>query len=865
MNESREKLALDRRSVILLLCLIAAGFSGNFLSLQLFSGFNYLFGSIATLLTVRLFGIRWGLVVAIIASSWTIVLFGHPYAMVWLCLEPVFVGYLLRRGTTKNIILYDAIYWPVLGAPLIWIFFQYVMHVPLLGTVAALLMYWVIGITNTLAASLMMSFIPRFPSLGSVNTFHTVPLHTMIFNLMMATVAIPAVIIMVIHGRDIDQRCLHDLLDGLEDSSRIAVYETRLRMQLRTANVTIREYARSQAGTIRETLRSSRVKPHHTITLVDEGNRIIASTDDTQRPMGVFNPCADCALTSTGNGNIKHCMPQPSSPLPLWQREHNSTYRLSAKLANDLPWTMVVEAPFADYQRALFREHIKSLLVVLVLNLLTLMTSLVVSRRVSTPLRRISLLTTDLPERLMREKICYWPSSMITEVDQLINNFKVMTCALNDKFQEITYVNESLERRVRERSKELIRANDELQKEIAGHQRTEKQLDLMMNELINQLRLLQTLIDAIPNPIFYKDATGLYQGCNRAFEECWGLSREEVVGKSVYDLFPLATADIFQKADQEIFAKRGTQVYETQLRYADGLDHTVIFCKATYDDTRGNLAGLVGTIIDISARKEVETERDRLMTELQQKNKELEEIIYVASHDLRSPLVNVQGFSRKLTKHCVEIDRIVTGLDMGDQEKERLQPILRESIPKSLGFIIGSIEKIDGLLNGLLRLSRLGRAAVCYETLDMQAVMSKIVSSMTYQLEAAGARLEVGHMDSCVADAVLLNQVFSNLLDNAIKYRSPDRQLVIRISSEQGTAGVRYVVEDNGIGILQEHRDRIWEIFHRITPNESQGEGLGLTIARRIVDRLGGSIALESEPGRGSRFCVTLPPPSVQH
>lgn len=862
MGESREKSALDRRSIVLLLCLIAAGFAGNFLALPLFSDFNYLFGSIATLMTVRLFGTGWGLVVALISSAWTIVLFGHPYAMVWLCLEPVFIGVMLRRGTTRNIILYDAVYWPVLGAPLIWLFFRYVMQVPLLSTVTAVMLFWVVGITNTLAASLLLSLFPRFPGLGSVNTFRTVPIHTMIFNLMMATVAIPAVIIMVIHGRDIDQRSFHDLLAGLEDSSRIAVYETRLWMLLQPGITTMQEYASNQHDAIRETLRATRVNPQHTITLVDDHDRIVASTDETRRPLSKYTPCTNCTLTSTGKGNVKRCAP---SPLPFWRHGLDSTYTLSATLSTPVPWTVVVETPFAGYQRNLLREHITSLLVVLVLNLLTLMASLVVSRRVSTPLRSISLLTTDLPERLEREKIYSWPTSMITEVDQLINNFKVMTGALNQKFQEITHVNETLERRVRERSRELIRANDELQKEIAGHQQTEQQLDLMMDELVNQLRLLQTLIDAIPNPIFYTDANGLYQGCNRAFEECWGLSREEVVGKSVYDLFPPETAQVFQKADQEIFDRRGIQVYETQMSYADGVDHTVIFCKATYDDTKGDLAGLVGTIIDISARKTAETERDRLMVELQQKNKELEEIIYVASHDLRSPLVNVQGFSRKLTKSCAEIDRIIAGLDLAEHDKEQLQPILRESIPKSVGFIIGSIEKMDSLLSGLLRLSRLGQASISHETLDMPALMSNIVSSLTFQLEAAEARIEMGHLDNCVADAVLLNQVFSNLLDNAIKYRSPDRQLAIRIFSEPCGEGVRYCVEDNGIGIHPDHHDRVWEIFHRINNNETQGEGLGLTMTRRIIYRLGGSMTLESAPGNGSRFFVTLPAPSFMN
>ena len=261
---------------------------------------------------------------------------------------------------------------------------------------------------------------------------------------------------------------------------------------------------------------------------------------------------------------------------------------------------------------------------------------------------------------------------------------------------------------------------------------------------------------------------------------------------------------------------------------------------------------------EIADRKQAEAERNRLMLELKQKNKELEGIIYVASHDLRSPLVNVQGFSRKLVKNCAELDRILSKLDLDVATRTLLEPILKVNIPKSLGFITGSIEKIDGLLSALLRLSRLGRAALCFGNLDMQDILSKIVDSMTYQIETCGARIELGPLGACFADREQVIQLFSNLLDNAIKYRSPERPLLVRVFREEFAEGVRYCVEDNGIGIPHDHQDKIWEIFQRLNPGDSEGDGLGLTLVRRIIDRLGGSIWVESEPGLGSRFYVVF-------
>jgi signal transduction histidine kinase len=262
-------------------------------------------------------------------------------------------------------------------------------------------------------------------------------------------------------------------------------------------------------------------------------------------------------------------------------------------------------------------------------------------------------------------------------------------------------------------------------------------------------------------------------------------------------------------------------------------------------------------------RKKAEAERNRLVVELQHKNKELEEIVYVASHDLRSPLVNIQGFSRKLAVSCTELETLSAELTMDDEQRQRMERILRETIPKSLGFITGSVVKMDVILKGLLRLSRLGRVALCFEALDMQTIMEKIVSSMAYQVDMASARIEIGKLDSCITDAGQISQVFSNLLDNAIKYRSPDRPLLIRIFSEEFDDGIRYCVEDNGIGIPRDHQEAIWEIFHRLNPDDSQGEGLGLTLARRIMARLGGSLWVESKENAGSRFYVVLPKPKV--
>lgn len=863
----REKLANTTRkdtSVWLFVILVIAGFLGNYFPLRLLHGFDFLFGSTAVLMVVRMFGIRRGAIAALIASSATLLSGGHPYAMVWLCGEALFVGWLLRKGTKRDIILYDVIYWPLVGAPLIWICFHQIMGASVLGTIAAMLMYWVVGITNALVASLLLTYVPRFAPLHVLELSRTLPIHHLIFNLLMAIVLVPSVVVMIMFSRNMELSCQRDIFTTIDSISSTALYETRLKLQkqrfLSGQYVTFDQHLSEQFSTLLTTARGT--NDSH-IALIDGRGKIIASTDRSLVLLSTLETCKDGTLSKVTDNGVYLCMPRSPFPRIAWHQVQGASYLRRAPVESDTSWSVVVTSPFASYQATMLKEHIKLLLVILALNIIVMTISRFLSRRLAAPLYELSRVTTDLPNRLLREKVSSWPESMITEIDQLIGNFKVMTVALSQRFQQITTINETLEQRVADRTRELTRANEELQTEIAEHQVTDEKLDQLMEELVNQLRFLQTLIDSIPNPIYYKDSQGAFQGCNRAFEERWGFSREEILGKTEQELFPSADAEIFLTADEELYAQGGVRVYDAQLRYSDGAVHSVIFYKATYDDVKGNLGGMVGTLIDISSRKKAETERDRLMVELQKKNKELEGIVYVASHDLRSPLVNVQGFSRKLAKSCAELDGIISSGPLRSAARKNMESIIRENIPKSLGFITSSIEKMDVLLNGLLRLSRLGRAAVCFETLDMKPLMSKIVTSMTHQLELANGRIEIRRLDPCSGDSVQVSQVFSNLLDNAIKYHSPKRPLVISIYSEEFDDNVRYCVEDNGIGIPREQQEKIWEIFHRLNPGETQGEGLGLTMARRIVDRLEGAIWVESEPDVGSRFYVVLPRPHV--
>ncbi len=243
-------------------------------------------------------------------------------------------------------------------------------------------------------------------------------------------------------------------------------------------------------------------------------------------------------------------------------------------------------------------------------------------------------------------------------------------------------------------------------------------------------------------------------------------------------------------------------------------------------------------------------------------NEEIQRFAYIVSHDLRAPLVNVMGFTSELDAARKVLKDQIDRLD--DEESKRVSSeaklAIEEDLPEAIGFIRTSTAKMDRLINAILNLSRQGRREIRPEQIPVEEMVKSISDTIYQQTQAADAEIEVQPgLPPLVSDRLSIEQIFQNLIENAVKYLDRSRPGRVSISGRRVGAMVEYAVADNGRGIDAKDHERVFELFRRAGAQDQPGEGLGLAFVRANVRRLGGVIRLTSEPGQGSTFHLTFP------
>ncbi len=375
------------------------------------------------------------------------------------------------------------------------------------------------------------------------------------------------------------------------------------------------------------------------------------------------------------------------------------------------------------------------------------------------------------------------------------------------------------------------------------------------------MKIKDISIMSFANPIAVSDLQGNVIYVNNFFLGLWGYDDDnEVLGRRLKDYWQIKEQS---KDITRAIVRKGSWLGKLSAKRKDGSTFDVQLCANTISDEYSKPICILASFTDANEDNQVEMQYRSLLDQLEEKTKQLEQIIYTTSHDLRSPLINIHGFTKELEESFQQLRSILNSGDVTAKVKEKLIPILSRDIPRALEHIIKSISRIDILLSGVLKISRLGRYELTIKPLDMNKLISDVVSNFKFHIKEANIGLEIEKLPPGFGDETFINRVFSNLLSNALKSLDANRAGIIKISGKQEGGQAIYCVEDNGIGIAPENQNKIFDIFYRLDPDSTAGEGLGLTIVKNILSRHGGKVWIESELDKGSKFFVSLPTQST--
>jgi PAS domain S-box-containing protein len=386
--------------------------------------------------------------------------------------------------------------------------------------------------------------------------------------------------------------------------------------------------------------------------------------------------------------------------------------------------------------------------------------------------------------------------------------------------------------------------------------------------LREQLHFTEALIEALPIPTCFKARDGTYLGVNKAWEEFFGIPREEIIGKQVSDLYPRApiVAEKHAEMDEHLWqAPSVRQTNEIAIVTADGSVHNCIYYKAAFTRADGTVAGMIGSIIDVTARKAAEAElrhhRDHLQELVAEQTADLigakdaaeaasrakSEFLANMSHEIRTPMNGIIGMTE-----------LALGTELNDEQREFLQAVRT------------SANGLLTIINDILDFSKIeaGKAELSSMDFSLRSCIKEALDTVRYR--ATEKQLQLTSIisdtlpDQLVGDPYRLKQILINLLSNAVKFTKRG-EVGVRVNREEPLGQkhmLRFSVWDTGIGIPKEKLESIFEAFTQAdasTTREFGGTGLGLTISARLATLMGGKIDVESVPGTSTTFHLRVP------
>lgn len=822
------------RTVAALAFLIVAAFAGNYFHLHLFIGACFLFGSIATLLVLRLFGLGWGVAAGVAGAAF--VLFetsNYAAAATLLVLEPLIVGLALRYGRCRNIALVDGAYWLLLGMPLMLGMELWLLHGDLSSAWYFAMILGFNGIFNALVAGLLLDYLPLRRWVGAVEAQQRVALRHLVFNLLAAFLVFSAFLVIVLNGEDEVQRMESHIQGQLHDYA--------LEIQLQLASGSDRRQQLMGLPEVKKLLEMHARENGIKITLLDRQLRVIAST----------------------RGDLAELerMPQPGkTSAPVWdasagmvtsglslQRIYAARYVSETRVGPDNTWTLYLEIPARPYFLALQQRLANNLILVWAGIIAAFLVASLVSRRLVEPLERLVEATTHIKARLLGNEDVRLDHSPVREIDALVENFGEMAQELNRSYSELGSSNETLEQVVAARTKELTHVNQQLKQHLAEREQFEvalarhaQELERTSAELMSQkFALDQHSIVAIADP------QGNITYANDKFCEISEYSREELLGQNHCILNSGVHERQFFKDMWTTMVSGKVWQGEVCNRKKGGDLYWVETTIVPFMDAGGSPYQYVAIRSDITERKQAERELLRAKEAAETANRAKSEFLSRMSHELRTPLNAILGFGQLLESDTQEPLTI-----------SQLENV--EQITKAGWHLLE-------LVNEVLDLARIeaGKMQVQMTDLLLADVVGECIGLIAPL--AAERRIQVSdEISPCMthhvrANHTRLKQVLLNYLSNAVKYNRQGGEIVLKCAQLPGGL-LRVSVSDTGPGIPDSKLDELFLPFNRLDADDTdvQGAGVGLAVVKRLVELMDGSVGVSSAVGRGSTFWVDM-------
>lgn len=816
-------------SLVLIVVYGAAALAGDYFHLELFWGVWAMFGSIVVLLVFSCHSPAWGMVVAALAYTVGAYLQGMQYAMAVQFFEALAVATFYQR-TRGNLVVLVGLYWLVLGMPATGLYQYFLLDNGAAMTLIQMLRAGINGIFNALVATMLVHalLLLRWWRCAPSERQPTITLRQLLFNLLLAAVLLPSLLIVVLDG-----------------GHQMALVEEAIQNEL---SLLSRNVASKLANSTTEERRSyieryeygSKLETHRIdVTLLSESGMVEASTLDIVKPGTLYAPRADGEIRHVGS-SVYRWQPSTAGQVAGMRWKH-LRYVMESPVDGQFKGRLVAEISISYFQRQISEGVLRNFLILSGLTLLAFLLGGYLSRRMVVPLTQLAEETDNLRVKLITEQELHLPDIPVAEMENLVLNFREMASTLARSFNDLYDLNEKLEARVIERTSELSQVNQQLQREVEASNEQALQLMRATVELETQkFALDQHSIVAIT------DRYGTITYVNDKFCEISQYSREALLGQTHRLLNSgFHSREFFQQMWATISQGKVWQG-EIRNRRRDGSLYWVDTTIVPFMDSKGNPYQYVAIRTDITERARNEEELIHAKEAAEAASRAKSEFLSRMSHELRTPLNAIIGFTQLLE----------SGVDGA------LLPAQREST----GHILQSGWHLLDLINEILDLARIesGRMAINMERIELLQLVEEC-ADMIMPFANERSIVIANHIAGQAgewwirADRVRVKQVLLNLMSNAVKYNKHDGTVTLACARVDNGM-VRIAVTDCGIGIAAEQITRLFLPFSRLEADKSeiQGAGVGLAVTKSLVELMGGRIGVESQVGEGATFWFEL-------